>query len=300
MNERTVFVSYSRKDSERVQHAVSLLEAGGAQVFRDLDDIQFGDRWETVIREKLAEAERVLVFWSEHAKASEWVTKEWEIAVDLGKRLVPVLLDETPMPPALGQFHALTNFMAAAKPEPVKSLNPKVKYAVLGIGALSAGVMATILFVPFSQEQMAEAPSASEPTISSAPGSTPEPALSSEAPPPPPTTARAPVSTAPKPAAAPRPNASVTGTYSVDTPVVDNGTDTAATMPAPSDALTVKERQQLGGLAMGTILVGLAILMYWFKRRRQRVKAAQAPEAMVATAYDSPDEFVEQVFTEYK
>ena len=75
MSRRTVFVSYSRKDSTQVAKAVELLEAGGADVFRDLDDIQYGDRWEDVIRTKLAEAERVLVFWSTNAQLSEWVER---------------------------------------------------------------------------------------------------------------------------------------------------------------------------------------------------------------------------------
>lgn len=111
MSRRTVFVSYSRKDSMQVAKAVELLEAGGADVFRDLDDIQYGDRWEDVIRTKLAEAERVLVFWSTNAQLSEWVEREWTVAISMQKRVVPILLDQTPLPQELGQFHALTNFI---------------------------------------------------------------------------------------------------------------------------------------------------------------------------------------------
>ena len=108
---RTVFVSYSRKDSDRIQQAVALLEAGGAQVFRDIDDIEFGDDWEEVITRKLQECERVMIFWSANAKASDWVGREYTIALTQQKRLVPVLLDSTPLPPELSKYHALTNFM---------------------------------------------------------------------------------------------------------------------------------------------------------------------------------------------
>ncbi|MFI0397709.1 MAG: toll/interleukin-1 receptor domain-containing protein [Thiolinea sp.] len=114
MTKKTVFVSYSRKDGSQVEKAVELLEAGGADVFRDIDDIEFGDRWEDVIRSKLAEAERVLVFWSKHAQVSEWVQREWSIALTMQKRIVPILLDQTPLPTELGQFHALSNFILAA------------------------------------------------------------------------------------------------------------------------------------------------------------------------------------------
>lgn len=136
MVQRTVFVSYSRKDSTRVQQAVALLEAGGAEVFRDVDDIRFGDRWEDVIKDKLAEAERVLVFWSQNAQTSEWVGREWAIALEMGKRLVPVLLDRTPLPPALGQFHALTNFL----PPPASSW----RYAAWAGGSV-LGVLLTVV-----------------------------------------------------------------------------------------------------------------------------------------------------------
>lgn len=109
---RTVFVSYARKDSDRIQPAVALLEAGGAEVFRDIDDIEFGDDWEAVITRQLQECERVMVFWSANAQASEWVGREYTLALAQQKRMVPVLLDSTPLPPELSKYHALTNFMS--------------------------------------------------------------------------------------------------------------------------------------------------------------------------------------------
>ncbi len=112
--QRTVFVSYARKDSDRIRRAVALLEAGGAQVFRDIDDIDFGDDWEQVITRQLQECERVMVFWSANAKESKWVNKEYTLALAQQKRMVPVLLDDTPLPPELSRYHALTDFM----PEP--------------------------------------------------------------------------------------------------------------------------------------------------------------------------------------
>lgn len=138
MLRRTVFISYSRKDSVQVEKAVDLLEAGGADVFRDLDDIQYGDRWEDVIRKQLADAERVLVFWSLNAQLSEWVQREWSIAINMQKRVVPILLDQTPLPTELQQFHALTNFVStpAATNPPQKLLKtlPWLLIALTGIG----------------------------------------------------------------------------------------------------------------------------------------------------------------------
>ncbi|MEZ5536842.1 MAG: TIR domain-containing protein [Thiolinea sp.] len=145
--QRTVFVSYARKDSEPVQHAVALLEAGGAQVFRDIDDIAFGDQWEDVITRKLQECERVMVFWSRNASESEWVGKEYGIALTQKKRLVPVLLDSTPLPPELSKYHALTNFM------PKRPLWKR--YGGWMVGGLAVTALAGVIALPVLQQSSA-------------------------------------------------------------------------------------------------------------------------------------------------
>ncbi len=103
----TVFISYARADSELVTVAANLLRAGGAKVFMDVRDIDYGDDWKAVLIAKIHEVERVLVFWSKKAAISEWVKREWELALELGKRLVPVPLDDTPLPHRMARFQAL-------------------------------------------------------------------------------------------------------------------------------------------------------------------------------------------------
>lgn len=151
---RTVFVSYARKDSERIQQAVALLEAGGAEVFRDIDDIEFGDDWEEVITRKLQECERVMVFWSANAQASEWVGKEYTIALAQHKRMVPVLLDNTPLPPELGKYHALTNFMPR---RPAWK-----KYGGWVVGGVALIVLAGVVAVPPFQQPVTGEPLVAE------------------------------------------------------------------------------------------------------------------------------------------
>jgi len=163
MTKRTVFVSYSRKDGNQVEQAVELLEAGGTDVFRDIDDIQYGDRWEDVIRTQLAEAERVLVFWSLNAQLSEWVKREWMIAISMNKRVVPILLDTTPLPVELGQFHALSHFMLLPNPKITSSASnspnaspqtqakpPYVRWILLGVGGVA---IASITLVSLNLQQ---------------------------------------------------------------------------------------------------------------------------------------------------
>jgi TIR domain len=116
MTRRNVFISYAREDRLEVEAAAELLRAGGVQVFIDVRDIAYGQRWEDALGTALQRCERVLVFWSEYAAASEWVDREWRLAHKLGKRIVPARLDDTPMPPDLAQFHALQRPRRAPAP----------------------------------------------------------------------------------------------------------------------------------------------------------------------------------------
>lgn len=105
--EHQVFISYASQDSEWVHVAVRLLEAGGADVFLDVEHIAYGARWKEVLEKAIGRCQRVLVFWSAAAAGSDWVEKEWTLALALQKRVVPLQLDDTPLPQALAALHGL-------------------------------------------------------------------------------------------------------------------------------------------------------------------------------------------------
>lgn len=107
MARRSVFISYSTVDRDDVHGAVDLLRASGAKVFLDVASIDFGERWKDALYKALDRCERVMVFWSHAAAASEWVEREWRYALELGKKIVPTLLDFTPLPPELAEFQAV-------------------------------------------------------------------------------------------------------------------------------------------------------------------------------------------------
>ncbi len=46
----------------------------------------------------------IVVFWCEHSSASEEVAREYTLGIELGKDVLPVLLDATPLPPDLARF----------------------------------------------------------------------------------------------------------------------------------------------------------------------------------------------------
>jgi TIR domain len=113
MARRSIFISYAHEDRPDVESSADLLRAGGVQVFLDVRSIDYGDRWQDVLRDALNKCERVMVFWSLAARASEWVDREWRYALSLGKRIVPTLLDGTPLPDELQQFQVLPRYRRA-------------------------------------------------------------------------------------------------------------------------------------------------------------------------------------------
>jgi hypothetical protein len=98
------FVSYSTADRRFVEPIVQVLRTATTDVFLDRDSIAPGDKWKDVLTERLETADTLVLFWSHNAEKSKWVTKEWHTAAGAGKRILPVLIDDTPLPEALGDF----------------------------------------------------------------------------------------------------------------------------------------------------------------------------------------------------
>ncbi len=82
---RKIFVSYSRKDAEIVERLEKAYKTIGDQVWRDLNSLKSGSKWEEEIKNAIAEADIFQLFWSENAQKSENVKKEWLTALALKK-----------------------------------------------------------------------------------------------------------------------------------------------------------------------------------------------------------------------
>ena len=130
MTGRTVFISYAHEDRDEVFSSVDLLRAGGVKVFYDVAGIDPGEDWKAALYKALANCERVLVFWSEASAASEWVQREWRYALQLGKKIVPTLLDLTPLPVELAAFQAVGRLRKPAAPKSAPQVNPSVRARV--------------------------------------------------------------------------------------------------------------------------------------------------------------------------
>jgi hypothetical protein len=103
-----VFVSYSPADDQLVSAIVSLLSASNsALVYCDADSLRTSGRWREELGTAISAANVVLVFWCHHSNTSYEVRKEFALALEQGKDVLPLLLDGTPLPTRLSGCRAI-------------------------------------------------------------------------------------------------------------------------------------------------------------------------------------------------
>jgi hypothetical protein len=106
-----LFISYSRKDAEIAEHFAHTWRASGQQVFIDKQSLDYGEDWQRQIAEAIASADRLILFWSQPAVESAHVTAEWRQALATPTcKIVPYILDDTPLPTELQHLHGVTGF----------------------------------------------------------------------------------------------------------------------------------------------------------------------------------------------
>lgn len=86
-----LFISYSRKDSRFARKLARALEALGADVWIDTQDIEAGAAWTDEVQRGLDRSQVMLLVLSPDAMESKYVTAEWLYFVEQNKPLIPVL-----------------------------------------------------------------------------------------------------------------------------------------------------------------------------------------------------------------
>lgn len=91
-----VFISYASEDRDRAGKLASALSAFGWSVWWDRKIIT-GQAFDQAIEHELETAKSVVVLWSKHSIASEWVKNEAAVASERGV-LVPAIIDSVKLP----------------------------------------------------------------------------------------------------------------------------------------------------------------------------------------------------------
>lgn len=101
---RTAFASYASEDRTEVLARAQALEAAGVDVFLDVVRLRTGKRWEPILLENIRTRDIFFLFWSAAARSSQWVEREWRLALDergLGYIHPIPLVDPRQVPPPL-------------------------------------------------------------------------------------------------------------------------------------------------------------------------------------------------------
>jgi Uncharacterized conserved protein len=100
--ELRIFLSYSHVDGSQVAEQVERILLGlNVEVERDSRFLELGADFAPEITRRIRAADALIVVVSEAVAQSQWVPVEVGIAFDLGKRIIPLVVDDTVTPDAL-------------------------------------------------------------------------------------------------------------------------------------------------------------------------------------------------------
>ncbi len=91
---KSVFISYSSKDTEIVNEVVNMLEASGISYWKAPEMIPAGSNYAKEIPRVICECDIFLLIISEDSQRSIWVEKEIDFAINNRKVIVPLKLTE--------------------------------------------------------------------------------------------------------------------------------------------------------------------------------------------------------------
>lgn len=108
----SAFASYAREDADEVLARVQGIKkaAPDLDIFLDVLSLRSGQDWARELQARIPRCDVFYLFWSNHARQSEWVEREWRCAlatrgVDFIDPVPLVPPDEAPPPPELSAKH---------------------------------------------------------------------------------------------------------------------------------------------------------------------------------------------------
>lgn len=91
-----IFISYSRKDIETVKSIYDYLEKSGFKCWLDVDGMFSGTSYKKVIVDAIKRSNIMLFMSSENSNQSRNVISEVSIAMEYGKKIIPIRIDMSP------------------------------------------------------------------------------------------------------------------------------------------------------------------------------------------------------------
>lgn len=124
---KSAFASYASVDRDEVLRCVQGIQATGVEVFVDVLSLRSGADWETELYSHIRSRDIFYLFWSNAARESEWVSREWHYALEKkGLDFIhPIPLappDQVPPPEELQSKHFNDIILACLKSQRVASM----------------------------------------------------------------------------------------------------------------------------------------------------------------------------------
>lgn len=98
MGKPSIFISYSRKDTEFVKRLAADLELAGYDPWWDVADLRGGQAWAAEIEKHVRACDAAVIVLSPDSNRSEWVGKETLLALELKKTIIPAKWRESELP----------------------------------------------------------------------------------------------------------------------------------------------------------------------------------------------------------
>ena len=172
-----IFISYSQKDRERVNLFASILAYNGFDIWMDTKSIPLGSSIISEISKGLDASDIYMIFISQNSSVSNWVEEEISLALtkniaDKKPRIIPVLLDNSPIPQKLRDrryldaresiYSALTVFISSIESDKTSSdftsapITPILSEVVFGLSKKSDISYGSPMVADFSHEDVIE------------------------------------------------------------------------------------------------------------------------------------------------
>lgn len=107
-----IFISYSHKDKEFVEKLYNELNGLRFDILWDKNEIQVGDDIKKKTSELLESSDYLLFVSSQNSSSSKWATMEIDKALELKKKVLPIVIDES-KPPKIISSVLYANFSSS-------------------------------------------------------------------------------------------------------------------------------------------------------------------------------------------
>lgn len=92
-----LFISYAREDTDRIRELVEILRDGGHEPWFD-HRLVVGQDWREQLEEIINKCDAFVYALTPHSIESEWCQWEFSRASELGKPIIPILMDKASAP----------------------------------------------------------------------------------------------------------------------------------------------------------------------------------------------------------